>query len=132
EREEQIRKNYEQAEEALRNAEEKRQEYEARLAQAESEARNRIQEGIREGQAIRRQLTQRGEEERDRIIQQGYRDLANEREKMVYSVRESVIDMTLEAASRILKRSLDEPAHRALVQEFLAALPSEPQNESRS
>lgn len=124
-REEEIRARYADADQARAAAAGLQREYETRMAQAEAEARDRIQEGIREGQAMRAELVAQAHQERERVIQQGYREIGEEREKMVYLVRETVANMAVDAAGRIISRSMDESTHRALVQEFLAGLPAE-------
>ena len=123
-REEEIRARSNDADEARAIALKLQREYETRMAQAEAEARDRIQDGIREGQAMRAELLAQAQQERDRIIQQGHQEIREEREKMVYVVRETVANMAVDAAGKIIARSMDENTHRALVQEFLAALPA--------
>lgn len=123
-REEEIRARYADADQARAQAAEIRRDYETRMSQADAEARDRIHDGIREGQAMRAELVAQAQQERERIIQQGYREISEEREKMVYLVRENVANMAVDAAGRIISRSMDDSTHRALVQEFLAELPA--------
>lgn len=131
-REEEIRTRYADAERAHSTAEQLRRDYEARLSQIEAEARDRIQEGIREGQAMRAELLAQAHQERERIIQQGHREVNEEREKMIYLVRETVANMAVDAAARVLSRSLDEETHRSLVREFLEELPASAGGEARA
>ena len=84
-REEEIRTRYSDADKARGTAEDLRREYENRLSQIEAEARDRIHDGIREGQAMRAELVAQAQQERERIIQQGHREVADEREKMVFT-----------------------------------------------
>ena len=79
---------YSDAEKARDVAEQVRRDYEARLAQIDAEARDRIQDGIREGQAMRTELIAQAQQERA-DCQQGHREVTEEREKMIYSVRET-------------------------------------------
>ncbi len=123
-REEEIRTRYSDADKARGTAEDLRREYENRLSQIEAEARDRIHDGIREGQAMRAELVAQAQQERERIIQQGHREVADEREKMVFTVRETVANMAVEAAGKIISRSLDDSTHRAMIQEFLTELPA--------
>lgn len=131
-REEEIRTRYSDADKARDHAEELRKSYEQRMAQADVEVRDKIQDGIREGQAARAQIVAQAHSERERIVQQGQREVAEEREKMVYAVRESVVNMAVEAAGKIISRSMDADTHRALVDEFLAEIPTGTAGEAKS
>lgn len=131
-REEEIRTRYADAEKAHSTAEQLRRDYETRIAQIEAEARDRIQDGIREGQAMRAELLAQAQQERERILQQGHREIAEEREKMIYLVRDQVANMAVEAAGRVISRSLDEATHRALIHEFLEDLPASAGGEARA
>lgn len=127
-----IRERYQNAEQAQQAAERLRLDYEMRLARIDQEARDRIQEGIREGQAMRAEILSQAQQERERILRQAREEIEADREKMVYSVRETVINMAIEAAGRILARSMDEQAQRLLVQEFLSEIATRPGGEARA
>ncbi|HEX3000721.1 MAG TPA: F0F1 ATP synthase subunit B [Armatimonadota bacterium] len=124
-REEEIRTRYTDAEKARGHAEQLRHDYEARLAQADTEARDRIQDGVREGQAMRAELIAQAHEDRERIVEQGHREITDEREKMLYTVRDKVATMAVDAAGRIISKSVDAETHRELINEFLEELPGE-------
>ena len=55
------------------------------------------------------------------IVDRARADLARERDQAFQELREQVADLAVAAASRVVRRSLDDAAHRELVREFLAS-----------
>jgi F-type H+-transporting ATPase subunit b len=128
-RQEAIRKQFEEgrlAQERLQAAE--------RLAAAEREYRdlieqtraesNRIREEARaEGQAIIAELRERAQQEADRVRQRGEEQLAAEREQVVASLRAEIGRLAADLAERIVGESLtDDDRQRRIVDRFLDGL----------
>jgi len=119
EREQRIRQNDQRAEEHRQQMEQLRAEYEQRLAEIEREARDRIQVATREAQAARDEILAEARAERERIVAAGVDDIRREKEKALVEIRDQVAELALFAAGRVIERSLDEPAHRALIDEIV-------------
>jgi F-type H+-transporting ATPase subunit b len=108
-------------------------EAEKRLAQAEAEYQKRLDEARREAQAIVAQAREAAEKERQAILARAQaeaeaerarvaEELERERQAALVALRGQVADLAIEAAGRVLRRAVDEPAHRQLVREFLSQL----------
>jgi len=102
-----------------------------RTAQLEQESRSILDEARREGQQILTQArgnaerivneaTTRAQQEADRLVERTKEQLARERQQTFQELREQIADLTVSAAGHVIRRSLDDTAHRELVREFLA------------
>ena len=114
--------------ESLAQAESVREE----TARLEAESRNILAEARRDGQQLLAQANRNAEQimtearrqaqaEGDRLIERARSEIERERDQTFQELREQVADLAVSAASRVVRRSLDDPAHRELVREFLAA-----------
>jgi F-type H+-transporting ATPase subunit b len=103
----------------------------AETARLEEESRSILEEGRREGQQILAQANRNAEQimaearrqaqaEGERLIERARTELARERDQAFQELRHQVADLAVAAAGRVVRRSLDDPAHRELVREFLA------------
>jgi F-type H+-transporting ATPase subunit b len=114
--------------ESLAQAEAVREE----TARLESESRSILDEARRQGQellALANQNSERivsearqaAQQEAERLVERARSEMTRERDQAFAELREQVADLTVAAASRLINRSLDDQAHRALVREFLTA-----------
>lgn len=119
-RAEDIRSMYAAAESEKSAMEELRRDYEKRLDSIESEARERIQAAIKEAHGIRDEIISNARARAEAVLERGQEELAREREKAIVALREEVADLVIRASSRLLERSLDDAAHRKLIDEFIS------------
>lgn len=98
-----------------------RSDYEARLAAAETEAREQIQAQIKETQALRQSLMAEATAKRDEIIKKAEQDAEAERKRVVQELRREVVDLSLRATERLIAKNVDDAANRKLVEEFIAS-----------
>lgn len=113
--------------EAERLAMEKsRAEYEERIARIEQEARDRIQEAIREAGQIRNQLLEEARRQSQEIVERGKVEIEREKRKAIVALRDEVVDLAVGAAEKLLRERLDEAAQRRLVSQFIEEMESYP------
>ena len=96
-----------------------RQEYEARLATIEAEARDRIQNAIKEAQGMKEEIVGSAHTEADRLVTHAREEIVREKQQALTELRTVVADLAVNAAGKILRRSVDDRAHRDLVSEFI-------------
>lgn len=93
-------------------------------AQALREARQQAEEAVtramQEAERIRAEARQAAQDEAQRIIARAEQEAAAERQQAMHELRGQVADLAVMAAGRVIGRSLDPQAHRAMVEEFLA------------
>lgn len=121
-REQEIKSTYEGAENERASAEEFRVEYEKRLAGIEAEARAKIQDAIRDAEDAKNDILGDARRRSEDILRRAEEDLAREREKTLAEIREQVVDLSLEAAGKLVGETLDEPRHRRLIGDFISRL----------
>ena len=109
-----IQQTLDEAKGEKRKADELKQEYEDRLAQARSEANG-----------ILAQAKTRGEKEYQAILAQAQEDATRtraqaERDEMLRTARREVAQLAMEAASKVTRKALDSDSDRAILDDFLA------------
>src|SRR5438874_994316 len=95
-----------------------RQEYEARLATIEAEARDRIQAAINEAQGMKDEIVGAARTEADRLVSHARDEIIREKQQALVELRTHVADLAVNAAGKILRRSVDDRTHRDLVSDF--------------
>jgi len=105
-----------------------------RLAQAETEAGAELEKGRQEGQALigqAQQMSARVQEEgrqaaraeAETLLERARSEIQLERDAAIADLRREFADLTITAAERVIRRSLDRQAHRELIEEVLAEAP---------
>ena len=104
-------------------------------AAQQEDMERRLDEGRREGQALLNQAREMAdryrEEERERARQEAEAfvarardDIQRERDEAVEQVRRHFADLAILAAERVIERSLDESAHRDIIEKVLEESPT--------
>ena len=103
----------------------------AETAQLEEQSRSILDDARREGQQILAQANRTAEQimgearrqaqsEGERLIERARAEIEQERNRAYQDLRQQVADLAVLAASRVVRRSLDDTAQRELIREFLA------------
>jgi len=112
--------------EAMEQAEATKKEYE----QARVEVQKQIEKGRQEGQAFIAQAMQVGERLKEESRQEAQKqaqvivdrtrtELAAERDKIVGDLRREFVDISISAAEKVIKETLDKEKHRKLIEDTL-------------
>jgi F-type H+-transporting ATPase subunit b len=112
--------------EAMELAEATKQEFE----QAKTEVQKQIEKGRQEAQAIIAQALQTGERLKEEsrseatkqaqvLIDRARSELEAERDKIVGDLRREFVDISIAAAEKVIKETLDKERHRKLIEETL-------------
>ena len=89
------------------------------MRQARREAEEVVTRAMQEAERIRSEARQAAHEEGQRIITRAQEEATAERQQAMQELRGQVADLAVLAAGRLIQRSLDDKAHRSLVEEFL-------------
>jgi F-type H+-transporting ATPase subunit b len=106
----------------------------ARLAQTEQDVARELDRARQEGQGlitqaqqisarIQEEARQAARAETEQILERARGEIALERDAAIADLRKEFAGLTITAAERVIKRSLDPAAHRELIQEVLAEAP---------
>ena len=122
-RQEAIRKEFAEADEAKKNAQAAEEEFKAQIADARHEAAKIREEAREQGAAIVAEAREQAQAEAARIVEHGHAQLAAERQATVASLRAEVGSLATELAGRIVGESLeDDERSNRVVDRFLADL----------
>jgi F-type H+-transporting ATPase subunit b len=118
-RTEKIQGDLEHAEGPRRTAEQELAEYRAQLAGARDEANSIIEEARATAEQMRRDLQTRAEQESQAIVARAQEEIRAERDRVFQELRGQVGQIAVELAGRVVGQSLDERAHRRLIDEYI-------------
>ena len=122
-RQEAIRKEFADADQAKKNAEAAEEKFKAQIADARHEAAKIREEAREQGAAIVAEAREQAQTEAARIVEHGHAQLAAERQATVASLRAEVGSLATELAGRIVGESLeDDERSNRVVDRFLADL----------
>ena len=122
ERKDKIAGKFKRLEELEKQMRELREEYEARIKGIDSQARLKIQEAIKEGRRIAREITDSAREESKGILERARQSLEIEVAQARTEIRDEIIDIVLTATEKIIQERLDEEKQRALIDSFITNL----------
>jgi len=100
------------------------------VARTEEEAAQRIEAATKEGQEMVARAVKTGEEVRQKagvdakaeaevLIQRARTEIQRERDEAIDGVRKAFADLTVQAAEKVIDRSLDKEAHREIIEKVL-------------
>lgn len=125
-RQQAIRRQFEEAEEAKTKAEAAEHEYRSQLVQARHEAARIREEAREEGASIIAEMREQAQTESARILKHAQLQIDAERQQVVQQLRTQVGTMATTLAGRIVGESLEDDARRnRTVERFIATLESQ-------
>ena len=127
-RERKIRESLESAEQNRVAAEQKLQEYEAKLQAAAKEAEALMLEAKQKAQRILDENEQRLRADSQRIQEQASQDIERERRKAVEDIKGQTADLVILVAEKVIGRSLSDDDHRRFAQEALSEVSTQSKN----
>lgn len=93
--------------------------YEKRLAETEADAREKIQNQIKEAQALRQRLEADAVGRAAELTKRAHEEISAEREKVLTELRVEVVNLTLGATENLLGENIDSEKNRKLIDEFV-------------
>jgi F-type H+-transporting ATPase subunit b len=121
-REEKIRKEISDAEEARARAEQTLKEYNTRLAAAEQQVRDMLNKAAAEGQQIAAGIRTQAQQEAEEAKERATRDIESARDRAVAELYEVATDLAVGVAEKILQRNINADDQRELVKRSLEQL----------
>lgn len=115
-----IQKDIDDAENAKREAEELRQQYENSISEAREEAGKILREAHEYAEAERAEIIRKSHEEADEIVNSAGETIENERRRVIQQAHVQIADLAIEAASKVVSANLDDEKNRKLVDDFLS------------
>ncbi|OIO05213.1 MAG: ATP synthase F0 subunit B [Elusimicrobia bacterium CG1_02_63_36] len=117
-----LREERERAEKAREESEKIQRDLEARLAVAAEEAKGIVGQASKDAEALRSRLKADAEDEARGMIDKTRVQLEDEKNKLIGELRREVADLSLTAAERLIKKSVDPSVKKTVMDDFFSEL----------
>jgi F-type H+-transporting ATPase subunit b len=122
ERRERIRQSLEEADKARDEAHQLLEEHRQLIGQAKGDAEEILAEARRVSEANVRRMREETEADRQRRLEDTRKQIEAETRRALEQIREEVADLSLIAAEKVTRKSLDDADHRRLIEEAIGDL----------
>lgn len=112
----------EDAEKAKREAESLLADYRSQLNNAKAEGNRIVEEARQQGEQLKADIVAKAEADAEQIRAKAREEAAGEKARALAEAKSQVGDISVDLAGKIVGESLDEQAHRALIDRYLADL----------
>ena len=96
-----------------------KQEYEARLATARDEADSLVRNAVATAQRRSDAIVAEAAGQASHLKQKAEEEIAREKQQMLFDVRSEISDMAVSIASKVVEREIDKKDHDHFVEEFI-------------
>lgn len=121
-RSEMIKKSIEEAEKQRAEAKKLMDDYQKQLAEARSEANKIIEEARGLGENVRKEVVEKANAEASALLQRSQEELQRQKEKGVQELKDTVASLSVQIASKVIEKEINEATHRQLVENLIKDL----------
>ena len=119
ERSNRIKESMEQTESIKEQAANAEEEARKRIEAASKEGQEAVARAVRTGEEIKQKAQQEARPEAEALIAKARLEIQRERDEAIDGLRSELTDLTVLAAEKVIERSLDKEAHRELIEKVL-------------
>lgn len=109
----------EQAEATKKEYEQARVEVQKQIEKGRQEAQTILTQAIQVGERLKEESRQEAQKQAQVIVDRTRTELEAERDKIVGDLRREFVDISIAAAEKVIKETLDKEKHRKLIEETL-------------
>jgi F-type H+-transporting ATPase subunit b len=120
ERDDRVNTTISAAERASQEAERARAEVEVRLGEAQTGAAKLLSEARERGEEREREILETARREAEALLTRARTEINAAREQALMAIRDEVVDLSMQAAGRVLERQVDSADDRRLVESYVA------------
>lgn len=114
-----IRDSIETAEKQRDEADKLMADYRQRLTEAREQADEIVARARKAAESTKLEAASEGQEKREELVEAARKDIESETRRALDDIRKEVADLTILATEQVTRRSLDDQAHKELVEEAL-------------
>ena len=118
-RSDKIKESMEQVEIIKQQAARSEEEIKAQIEAARGESQAIIAQASQIGERLKEEAKKEARQEAESLIARSRLEIQRERNDAIDELRREVVDVAIVAAEKVIKESLDKPAHHRLIQEVL-------------
>ena len=115
--------DYQAAEKNLADAEELRGEFELKLTDIKVIEREKVQEAVKRGEDLSEGIVSKARVQAEDSRAKAEQDIELETQKAQLGLRDSVVNLAIGAAEKVIGEKMDSDLHRKLIQEYIDNLP---------
>ena len=119
ERSNKVKESMEQAESVREQSERAEEEVKKRLEAAGKDGQEVIARAMRTGEDARQKVQQEAKKDAEALIEKARLEIQRERDEAIDDLRKEFTDLTIEAAGKVIERSLDKKAHLEIIDKVL-------------
>jgi len=119
ERSKKVKESMEQTERIKQQAANAEEEAKKRIEAASKEGQEVIARAVRTGEEVRQKAQQEARQDAESLIARARTDIQRERDGAIDELRKEFADLTILAAGKVIERSLDKESHRQLIEKTL-------------
>jgi F-type H+-transporting ATPase subunit b len=124
ERKKRIEEGLQASDEAKERLSQTEQEVAAEMSRARQEAQAIVTQAQQASARIQEEARESARAESDQIIERARQEIQLERDAAISDLRSEFADLTITAAERVIRRSLDRQAHSEIIEQTLAEAPT--------
>ncbi len=119
ERSNRIKDSMDKAEFIKQEAERVKDEVAAKLEEARREGQSLVAQANQIGERLKAEAKQEAQQQGEALIARARSEIQRERDEAVAELRQEFAELTILAAEKVINRTLDEAAHKQLIEEVL-------------
>jgi F-type H+-transporting ATPase subunit b len=117
-----IKKSIEEAEKQRAEAKKLMDDYQKQLAEARNEAKKIMDEGKALGENVRKEVVEKANAEATALMQRAQEEIQRQKEKGVQELKDTVASLSVQIASKVIEKEVNEATHRQLVENLIKDL----------
>jgi F-type H+-transporting ATPase subunit b len=117
-----IRASLDEAEKTRAEAKKLMDDYQKQIAAARSEANKIIEEARTLSENVRKEIVDKANTEASATVQRAQEEIQRQKEKGVQELKDTVAGLSVQIASRVIEKEVNEATHRQLVENLIRDL----------
>jgi F-type H+-transporting ATPase subunit b len=117
-----IKKSIEDAEKQRAEAKKLMEDYQKQVADARNEAGKIIEEARQLGERVRKEVVEKANSEASAVGQRAQEEIQRQKEKGIQEMKDTVAALSVQIASKVIEKEVNEATHRQLVENLIKDL----------
>jgi F-type H+-transporting ATPase subunit b len=117
-----IKKSIDDAEKSRAEAKKLMEDYQKQIAEARNEAGKVIEEARQLGERVRKEVVEKANAEASAVAQRAQEEIVRQKEKGIQELKDTVASLSVQIASKVLEKEVNEATHRQLIDNLIKDL----------
>ena len=117
-----IKQALDDAEKSRADAKKLMEDYQKQIAEARNEAGKIIEESRQLGERVRKEVVEKANSEASAVAQRAQEEIVRQKEKGIQELKDTVANLSVQIASKVLEKEVNEATHRQLIDNLIKDL----------